>query len=121
MRSFIIFFASLLASTTAAEERFCFDDAQPNKLWISGAQVLGNPFFGPYVLEEEFIDRCYEGELPRLAALSRVMSSMPHICRISPACEYDLDGDGVVGLSDVASLISEALSTLNATCREGVR
>ena len=120
MALFVFFCFVLFSEQALATERFCFDDNSPAKLWISGDQVLGDQISGPYVLSEDFIDRCYEGELPRLAALSRVMWSMPHICRQSPACQYDLDGDGVVGLSDVALTISKSLMQLNNTCSEHV-
>ena len=114
----ILFSLFFLSNASFGEERFCFSDEEPNKLWISGYQVLGDPIYGPYVLDEDSIDRCFEGEIPRLVALSRVMWSMPHICRESRACAYDMDNDNVVGLDDVGSLIVDAMSYLNSVCRE---
>ena len=117
MKVIVLILGLVFAAPSAAIERFCFDDDEPGKLWISGTQVLGDALYGPYVLSEDFVDRCYEGEIPRLAALSRVMASMPNICRISKACQYDLDQDGSVGLDDVGALIKESLVQLNAVCR----
>jgi hypothetical protein len=112
----LVFFISNTAS--GFPERVCFDDERPNLIWIAGEEISGEQMMGPFAYSEDSIDRCVLIEIPRLVALSKVMESMPNICRESRACAYDMDKDNVVGLDDVGSLIADAMSYLGTTCRQ---
>lgn len=113
----ILFFGTTTAS--ADNIRICTWKTNPGSIYVGNQWVTGIEMEKPFGLQNsEQIDRCIKAEIPPLIALSRTLQDMPDICSLNPACQYDRDGDGAVGLGDISIVIVDALSKLGQTCPE---